>query len=201
MILAITCQEIGTSMSLTASMTDAIEKTSKNDLLPPSRLYFEQIEDHRYQHVPEIFSLVQSTLFNNQDVLEVDVGAGSDYLQWVRAGHASGVNLTESGVATTQQRLDAYGLSATTPAVADAERLPFAADCLDLAVNLALIPRLGETGAALASSVSCWAATVVLLVCFGRLTGLSEKEYLRPRISDYRTPYRALVQTLSRSAQ
>jgi len=51
-------------MSLTASRTDAIEKTSKSDFLSPSRLYFEQIEDHRYQHVPEIFSFAQFTLFN-----------------------------------------------------------------------------------------------------------------------------------------
>jgi hypothetical protein len=58
---------------------------------------------------------------------------------------------------------------------------------INLAANLVLIPRFGVTGAALASSVSCWAVTVVVLVSFGRLTGLSGKEYLRPRISEYRT--------------
>jgi hypothetical protein len=48
--------------------------------------YFEEIEEHRYDLQPEIFNFAQFTRFHNKRLLEVGVGAGTDFLQWVRAG-------------------------------------------------------------------------------------------------------------------
>ena len=51
-----------------------------------SRQYFDEIEDSRYSIEPEVFSFAQFTRFRCQKVLEVGVGAGTDFIQWVRAG-------------------------------------------------------------------------------------------------------------------
>ena len=48
--------------------------------------YFNDIEHRRYTIEPEIFSFAQFTRYRNQKVLEVGIGAGTDFVQWVRAG-------------------------------------------------------------------------------------------------------------------
>ena len=58
-------------------------------------------------------------------MLEVGVGLGTDFVQFVRAGaDATGVDLTEAAVEAVRQRLALEGLEADLR-VADAERLPF----------------------------------------------------------------------------
>lgn len=65
-----------------------------------SQRYFNDIEKHRYFVEPEIFSFAQFTRFHGQKLLEVGVGAGSDFTQWVRAGtKAHGIDATAEGVA------------------------------------------------------------------------------------------------------
>ena len=61
--------------------------------------YFEEIEDHRYAAEPQIFPFAQFTRHHGQKILEVGVGAGSDFLQWVRAGtEAHGIDITQEGI-------------------------------------------------------------------------------------------------------
>ena len=50
-----------------------------------SKEYFEEIEQLRYAAEPEIFSFAQFTRFKDKKLLEVGIGAGTDFLQWVRA--------------------------------------------------------------------------------------------------------------------
>ena len=62
-------------------------------------------------------------------ILEIGVGAGSDFTEWCRrAEHATGVDLTEAGIALTAERLALEGIpdSRFTLRTADAEALPFA---------------------------------------------------------------------------
>mgnify|MGYP006288299867 CR=1 FL=1 len=67
------------------------EKFSKN--------YFDSIENFRYKIEPEIFSFAQFSRFHNKKVLEVGVGAGTDFLQWVRSGAiAYGIDLTNEAI-------------------------------------------------------------------------------------------------------
>ena len=65
-----------------------------------TREYFEQIEQWRYRDQPFIHSFAQFTRYHGKRVLEVGFGAGTDFIQWLRAGaRASGVDLTEEALA------------------------------------------------------------------------------------------------------
>jgi ubiquinone/menaquinone biosynthesis C-methylase UbiE len=105
-----------------------------------SRAYFEQIEAHRYGCEPYIHSFAQFTRWRDKDVLEVGVGAGSDFLQFARAGaRAHGVDLTEESVANVAARLRLYGVQAADLRVCNAERLPYADASFDLAYSWGVI--------------------------------------------------------------
>ncbi|MBL8601294.1 MAG: class I SAM-dependent methyltransferase [Myxococcales bacterium] len=96
------------------------------DLSPDDRrAFFRELEDERYALEPYIKPFARFWEGRDKDVLEVGVGAGTDFMQWVRAGaRATGVDLTAQGVALTQERLALEGLSATVTQ-GDAEALPF----------------------------------------------------------------------------
>ena len=100
--------------------------------VPESKAWFEQIEEHRYRTEPFIHSVAQFTRYHGKRVLEVGVGAGTDFLQWARAGSACvGIDLTEAAVRLTRRRLCLYGFSAPLLR-ADVEGLPFADETFDL---------------------------------------------------------------------
>jgi ubiquinone/menaquinone biosynthesis C-methylase UbiE len=121
-----------------------------------SREYFDEIEAYRYQVEPEIFSFAQFTRYRGQKVLEVGVGAGTDFLQWVRAGaKAYGIDLTEEGVAHVKHRLDVYGLSAEEVRVADAENLPYKDEFFDLIYSYGVIHHSPDTIKALEEIIRC----------------------------------------------
>jgi SAM-dependent methyltransferase len=109
------------------------------DLVPLSREWFEQIEAHRYAVEPFIHQVAQFTRHRGQRLLEVGVGAGTDHLQWARAGcDCYGVDLTDTGVETTRARLALYGLHSTLQRV-DAERLPFPDAMFDMVYSWGVI--------------------------------------------------------------
>jgi ubiquinone/menaquinone biosynthesis C-methylase UbiE len=102
--------------------------------------YFEHIEDYRYSVEPLIFSFAQFTRFREKRVLEVGVGAGTDFLQWVRAGaQAYGIDLTPEGIEHVRQRLKLYGLQAEELRVADVEALPYPKGFFDLVYSWGVI--------------------------------------------------------------
>ena len=51
-----------------------------------TREYFEQIEEWRSRDQPFIYSFAQFTRYHGKRVLEVGFGAGTDFIQWLRAG-------------------------------------------------------------------------------------------------------------------
>lgn len=105
-----------------------------------SLLYFEEIEDARYSIEPEIFSFAQFPRFRNKKILEVGIGAGTDFLQWVRAGAQSyGVDITQEAIDNVKHRLDRYALEATDVRVADAEHLPYPSHFFDLVYSWGVI--------------------------------------------------------------
>lgn len=112
--------------------------------------YFEAIEKHRYNTEPEIFSFAQFTRYRNQKVLEVGIGAGTDFLQWVRGGaKASGIDLTQEAIDHVRHRLELYGLEAEEIQCADAENLPFEANTFDLVYSWGVIHHSPNTKKAL----------------------------------------------------
>ena len=71
-----------------------------------TRDYFEQIEEWRYIDQPFIHSFTQFTRYHGKRVLEVGFGAGTDFIQWLRAGAiVSGVDLTEEALANLNHRI------------------------------------------------------------------------------------------------
>lgn len=68
--------------------------------------YFEDIENKRYEIHPEVFSFAQFTRYFGKRVLEVGVGAGTDFLQWVKAGaKAYGIDFAPEAVEHTKKGL------------------------------------------------------------------------------------------------
>jgi ubiquinone/menaquinone biosynthesis C-methylase UbiE len=104
-----------------------------------SRAWFEQVERFRYEVEPYIHSLAQFTRHRGKTILEVGVGAGTDHLQWARAGcKCYGVDLTDAAIETTREHLAVYGLESELRRV-DAESLPFDNDRFDLVYSWGVI--------------------------------------------------------------
>ena len=121
-----------------------------------TREYFDEIEAYRYTVEPEIFSFAQFSRFRDQKILEVGVGAGTDFLQWVRSGaKAYGVDITEEAVRHVEHRLAQYGLFAEEIRMADAEKLPYEDGSFDLIYSFGVIHHAPDTIKALEEIIRC----------------------------------------------
>ena len=108
--------------------------------------YFKSIEQYRYEAEPEIFAFAQFSRWHNKKVLEVGIGAGTDFVQWVRSGaQAYGIDLTEEAVRNTTARLALEGLTAREILVADAEQLPYQDESFDLTYSWGVIHHSPDT--------------------------------------------------------
>jgi len=96
------------------------------DAEPLSRAWFARIEAHRYAAEPMIHAVAQFTRHHGARLLEIGVGAGTDHVQWARAGaECHGVDLTEEAITTTRAHLALHGFHSDLRRI-DAEVLPFA---------------------------------------------------------------------------
>lgn len=97
-----------------------------------TRAYFDRIEQERYRLEPFILHFAEFASWGGKRVLEVGVGAGTDFLGFVRNGaRVVGIDLSRRSLDLVRERLSVYGFEA--PLVhSDAERLPFVADTFDL---------------------------------------------------------------------
>lgn len=113
-----------------------------------SPAYFAAIEQFRYTIEPEIFSFAQFTRYHGKKILEVGVGAGTDFVQWVRAGTlAHGIDFTEEAITHVHERLALEGRKAEELKIADAEQLPYHDNQFDLVYSWGVIhhaPRMEQ---------------------------------------------------------
>lgn len=124
--------------------------SSTSDAEAGSRRFFDEVEEFRYRDEPEIFSFAQFSRFKEKKVLEVGVGQGTDFVQWVRSGaDATGVDLTEAAIDIVKRRLSCYGLPAADLRVADCEHLPFPDGSFDLVYSWGVIMHTPNTARAL----------------------------------------------------
>jgi SAM-dependent methyltransferase len=101
--------------------------------------WFHRIEDLRYAREPEIHSVAQFTRHYGKRILEIGVGAGTDHLQWARAGaECYGVDLTDAALEVTHQRLSLHGFSSNLQQC-DAETLPFPDASFDVVYSWGVI--------------------------------------------------------------
>jgi ubiquinone/menaquinone biosynthesis C-methylase UbiE len=85
-------------------------------------------------------------------VLEIGVGAGTDFEQWVRHGAiATGVDITSAGVALARERLELAGYEPGryTLRTADAESLPFPDESFDIVYSWGVLHHAADTEKAL----------------------------------------------------
>lgn len=79
----------------------------------------------RYELEPFIFDFAGFPSARGLKVLEIGVGMGADYLEWLKAGaHATGVDLSAASIQRARQRCEAAGFNPDLR-IADAEQLPF----------------------------------------------------------------------------
>jgi ubiquinone/menaquinone biosynthesis C-methylase UbiE len=106
---------------------------------------FRELERIRYEREPFISRYARFAESRGKRLLEVGVGAGTDHLQFARAGAiCTGVDLSPVSVETTRRRLNAEGLSSDLR-VADAEHLPFADDSFDIVYSWGVIHHTPDT--------------------------------------------------------
>ena len=111
---------------------------AESEKLTPA--YFAEIEEARYRLEPYIHSFAQFTRYHGKKVLEVGVGAGTDFVQWVRAGAlAYGLDLTPEAIAHTHRRLEMEGLRAIDLRQGDVEHLDYPDDTFDLVYSWGVI--------------------------------------------------------------
>jgi len=109
------------------------------------RAFFDEIERDRYAWEPYIKPFARFERGRGLKVLEVGVGAGTDFINWVRQGAiATGVDLTPEGVALTRERLALEDLTAEVQ-VADAENLPFPDASFDLVYSYGVLHHSPDT--------------------------------------------------------
>jgi ubiquinone/menaquinone biosynthesis C-methylase UbiE len=112
--------------------------------------YFEEIEKYRYLTEPEIFSFAQFTRFHGKKVLEVGYGAGTDFIQWIRAGaRAYGIDITKEGYNNLENRLKVYNLKAEDVKISDCENIPYPDNFFDLVYSWGVIHHTANTPRAL----------------------------------------------------
>ena len=86
----------------------------------------------RYNLEPYIFDFAQFQTSRGRKVLEIGVGMGADYLEWLKSGAlASGVDLSAASIERARQRCELAGYQSDLR-VADAEQLPFADNSFDV---------------------------------------------------------------------
>lgn len=96
------------------------------------KAFFDQLEKERYLLEPYISGFARFEQGRGKKILEIGVGAGTDFINWVRHGaRATGIDLTEQGVQLTRERLRLEGLEADVRA-GDAENLIFDDDTFDI---------------------------------------------------------------------
>lgn len=109
---------------------------------------FDQIAAARYALEPYISSFANFRSARDKTVLEIGVGAGTDFQNWCNyATHATGVDLTDTAIALTSERLSVNAISASryTLRRADAENLPFADSSFDLVYSWGVLHHTPDT--------------------------------------------------------
>lgn len=113
---------------------------------PGSREFFDRLEQHRYETEPFIASFARFAEWRDKTTLEVGCGAGTDLLQFARAGaNAWAVDMSSRSVGLARHHLRTYGFGDDRVLVADAEHLPFPPGAFDLAYSWGVLHHSPDT--------------------------------------------------------
>jgi ubiquinone/menaquinone biosynthesis C-methylase UbiE len=110
--------------------------------------YFDQISDARYRLEPYISDFAEFKASEGKRILEIGIGAGSDFINWVaHSDHATGIDLTESAINLTNERLtlNNFDPSRYTLMAADVEALPFKDKDFDIVYSWGVLHHTPDT--------------------------------------------------------
>lgn len=113
------------------------------------RTFFKQVETTRYRLDPYMPAFVDFASARGKRVLEIGVGLGTDFCNWVRHGAvATGIDLTQSAIDATRERLQLEGVDPARYDLrqADAEHLPFADHSFDIVYSWGVLHHSPDTG-------------------------------------------------------
>lgn len=95
--------------------------------------FFEEVDRRRYEQEPHLKPFANFDSSRGKRVLEVGLGTGADFANWVRAGaEAHGRDLTDAAVAMTLDRFKRTDGSPLDVKVGDAEALDFPDNYFDI---------------------------------------------------------------------
>jgi ubiquinone/menaquinone biosynthesis C-methylase UbiE len=115
-----------------------------------TKSYYEEIERHRYAVEPEIIEFANFPSGKGKKLLEIGVGAGSDFSNWIKNGaDANGIDLTEEAIGHVKKRLELFHLEAESLQVDDAENLSFDENTFDIIYSWGVIHHSPNTEKAL----------------------------------------------------
>lgn len=117
------------------------------------RAYFAEIERARYaEQEPMLPGFASFSTGRGKRVLEMGLGTGTDFMQWVRNGAiAVGRDLTQASVDMVQERLGLEGLTADV-ARGDAEALEFPDNTFDVYFSWGVLHHTPDTEKAIAEA-------------------------------------------------
>ena len=111
-----------------------------------SKEYFDEIESVRYELEPMIKPFAEFEKYKDKNILEVGVGAGTDFINYVRNGAiASGVDLTDEAIDNIKHRLLIESLNPKCLQKSNAENLPFKNNEFDLTYSWGVIHHSPDT--------------------------------------------------------
>ncbi|MBV9764074.1 MAG: class I SAM-dependent methyltransferase [Acidobacteriaceae bacterium] len=115
---------------------------------PDRLLYFKELEEGRYISLPNIWGFARFDTARGLKVLEIGVGAGVDFCNWVRNGAiATGVDFTTQAIELTREYLELDGHPETSYRLltADAEQLPFEDESFDVVYSYGVLHHTPDT--------------------------------------------------------
>jgi SAM-dependent methyltransferase len=108
-----------------------------------------EAEEFRYAVEPHIPPFARFSESHGLRVLEIGVGPGTDYVQWLRNGaSAVGVDMSPGSLAEARSRVEAEGLAGEL-LQADAERLEFPDESFDVVYSYGVLHVSPDTPAAI----------------------------------------------------
>jgi ubiquinone/menaquinone biosynthesis C-methylase UbiE len=109
------------------------------------RADFEAHARARYELEPYIHEFAGFAQSTGQRVLEIGVGMGADYLEWLKAGaQATGVDLSSESLEWAKRRSGLAGYT-TDLRVSDAEHLPFPDNTFDIVYSYGVMHHSPDT--------------------------------------------------------